>query len=75
MEKTKRKKSRKARLTQLAQTLVRCAIPDVYLPQAERLQQANLPTSQPDYACIAPEQIIALARIERYNAFTHRSRS
>ena len=67
-----RKKSRRDRLTQLAQTLVSCASPDVYLAQNERLQQVNLPSSEAgDYVCIVPEQIFTLARIENHNFIMH----
>jgi hypothetical protein len=62
----KRKKSRRARLTQLAQAMVRYASPDVYFNQNERLQQVNLPLSASgEYVCIVPEQILTLARIKK----------
>jgi hypothetical protein len=71
----KRKKSAD-RLTQLAQTLVSCAGPDVYFAQNERLQHVNVPPSESgDYVCIVPEQIFTLARIENQNVLIHRSRS
>ena len=68
-----RRKSRKERLTRLAQALVRCAGPDVYFSQAERLQQVSLPSFEPGaYVCIVPDQIVTLARVENYSVFTHR---
>lgn len=73
---TKRKITRKARLTQLAQTLESCASPDVYFAQNEGLQQVNLPLSESGgYVCIAPEQIFTLAHIENHNVLMHRSTS
>jgi hypothetical protein len=72
----KQKKSRTDRLTQLAQTLVCCAGPDVYFAQNERLQQVNLPPPElTDYMYIVPEQIFTLARVENYSVLTHHSRS
>jgi hypothetical protein len=72
----KQKKSRTDRMTQLAQTLVCCAGPDVYFAQNERLQQVNLPPPEPtDYMYIVPEQIFTLARVENYSVLTHHSRS
>jgi len=72
----KRKKSRRDRLTLLAQSLVSCASPDVYLAPNERLQQVNLPASETgDYVCIVPEQIFTLARIENQNVLMNCSRS
>jgi len=72
----KQEKSRKARLTQLAQTLVSCASPDVYFAQNESLQQVNLPLSESrEYVCIVPEQIFALAHMVNHNVLIHRSRS
>lgn len=62
----RRGKSRKDRLTRLAQALVRCAVPDVYFSQTERLQQVSSPSFQSgDYVCIVPEQIVTLARVEK----------
>jgi hypothetical protein len=77
MEKiAKRKKSRRDRLTQLAQAMVRCASPDVYFVQNGRLQQVNLPPSEPgDYVCIVPDQIYTLALMESQNVMLHRPRS
>ena len=77
MEKSgKQKKSGTDRLTQLAQTLVRCAGPDVYFAQNERLQQVNLPSPESaDYTYVVPEQIFTLAWVENYNVLTHHSRS
>ncbi len=72
----KQKKSRTDRLTQLAQTLVCCAGPDVYFAQNERLQQVNLPSPESaDYMYVVPEQIFTLARVENYSVLTHHSRS
>jgi hypothetical protein len=77
MQKTsKRKIYGTDRLKQLAHTLVRCAGPDVYFAQNERLQQFNLPPSEPGgYTCIAPEQIFTLARMENHIVLRHRSSS
>jgi hypothetical protein len=77
MEKTyKREKSRIDRMTQLAQTMISCASPDVYFSQNETLQQVNLPAPEPtDYTYLAPEQIFTLARVENHSVLTHHSRS
>lgn len=70
-----REKTRRGRLTKLAQVMVRGANPDVYFAQNERFQQVNLPLPElGEYICVAPEQIIALARIENYNVLMHSSR-
>jgi len=71
---TKREKTRKVRLTQLARTLGSCAGPDVYFAQNESLQQLNLPLSESEgYLCIAPEQIFTLTHMENHNVLMHRS--
>lgn len=70
----KRKKSRKDRLTRLAQALVRCAGPDVYFSRNEGLQPVNLPRPEPvDYTYVVPEQIFTLARVENYSVLARRS--
>jgi hypothetical protein len=75
MEKTlKGKKSRKVRLTRLAQALVRFTVPDEYFTQAEGLQPVDQPLQTGDYVCVVPEQIVALARVKNYPTFTHHSR-
>jgi hypothetical protein len=62
---TKGRKSGRARLSKLAQAMVRCATPDIYFAQNDGWQQINLPLSDSSqYASIAPEQIYALARIK-----------
>lgn len=70
----KRKKSRKDRLTRLAQALVRCAGPDVYFSQNEGFQPVNLqPPGPADYMYVVPEQILTLARVENYSVLTRGS--
>jgi hypothetical protein len=66
MEKiVRRNRRRRARLTKLAQAMIRCASPDIYFAQNDGLQQIGLPVSESaGYACIAPEQIYAVARIK-----------
>ena len=72
----KQKKSGTDRMTQLAQTLVSCAGPDVYFAQNERWQQANfLPPELADYVYVVPEQILTLARVENHSVLTQHSRS
>jgi len=72
----KRERSRIDRMTQLAQTMISCAGPDVYFAQNERLQQVNLPSPESaDYMYVVPEQIFTLARVENYNVLTHHSRN
>jgi hypothetical protein len=77
MEKTgKRKKAGTERLTQLAQTMVCCAGPDIYFAQNERFQQVNLLPNEPaDYMCVVPERIFTLARVENHSVLTHHSSS
>jgi hypothetical protein len=71
----KREKSRKARLGQLAQAMIRCVGPDVYLPQREAFQQINLPPFKSgDYTSIAPEQLLMLARVKTCSSLAHRPR-
>ena len=72
----KRGKSRIDGMTQLAQTMISCAGPDVYFFQNDTLQQVSLPPPElADYMYVVPEQILTLARVEDHSVLTHRSSS
>lgn len=72
---SKRGKSRKARLGQLAQAMIRCASPDAYFIQSGTYQQINVPPFKSgDYTGISPEQLLMLARVRTCSSLTHRSR-
>jgi len=68
MKKTdKARRLRRPRLTKLAQALVRCAGPDVYLTQGEGFQQVSISSWEPGaWMCIVPEQLFVLARVKDY---------
>jgi len=67
-----RRMTRKERLTRLAYSLVNFTSPDIYLAQNGSLQQVNLlPNDAANYACVAPEQLFVLARIENYSRIAH----
>jgi len=67
----KRRKSRRTKLTRLAQALRRCAGPDVYFTQSEALQQVNIPSLESGaFACV-PEQLFVLAHVKGYSRSHH----